>query len=485
MSRFVKNVLKLVSGSVIAQIIGILLVPIITRLYAPDDFGISQLFLSIVSIAAVFSCLSYPQAIMLPEKDEDAAHLLVLSFALLAVFCILMAIIALVAAEPVGELLNAPAISSYLVLVPLAIFLSAGSVVVNFWLSRRQNFGKIAISRVSGSISGKVVQIAMGATPSPLGLIIGSMANNLIADLAMLKTLAADAALFARTTSAGMRQVAVRYKKFPLISTWSSTAAVISGQLPPFLLIFYFSPAVVGYYALATQIVHIPMNLIGGAISQVFYQKACHDRNTTGSIRRVVQEMNLRLISIGAFPVVVLMVAGGDLFGFFLGGDWYTAGVYATILAPWMFVAFISVPLQSVFSVLERQGTNLFFNGAILASRFAVLIAGGLSGDPVIALVLFSATGVLFWGGMNLYTLRIADVPYRDALLGVLTHVGLACCVLVPLILAGWAGYDVPVLIVCIAAAGIPYYGWVLSRDMYLKTALTGVLRGFWFFHRR
>ncbi|KQC03726.1 MAG: hypothetical protein APR53_04630 [Methanoculleus sp. SDB] len=485
MSRFVKNVLKLVSGSMIAQIIGILLIPIITRLYAPDDFGISQLFLSIVGIAAVFSCLSYPQAIMLPEKDEDGAHLLMLSIALLGVFCIFMAVIALVAAEPAGRLLNAPAISQYLILVPLAVFLSAGSLVVNFWLSRRQKFGKVAVSRVSGSFTGKAVQIAMGATPSPLGLITGSMANNLIADLAMLKAITVDAGLFARTTSAGMMQVAFRYKKFPLLLTWSSAADVISTQLPPFLLVFYFSPTIVGYYALATQIVQIPMKLIGGAISQVFYQKACHDKNTTGSVRRVVQEMNLRLISVGAFPVLVLMVAGGDLFGFFLGGDWYIAGVYATILAPWIFVAFISIPLQSIYMVLERQGTNLFFNITFLASRFAVLIIGGLSGDPIIALVLFSATGTLFWGGMNLNILRIADVPYRDALLGVLTHVGLACCMLVPLILARWAEYDVPVLIVCIAVAGIPYYGWVLSRDIYLKTALSSLLRGFWFFHRR
>jgi len=56
MSRFTTNVLKLVSGSVIAQALGILLVPIITRLYSPADFGVFQLFIAISGILAVLSC---------------------------------------------------------------------------------------------------------------------------------------------------------------------------------------------------------------------------------------------------------------------------------------------------------------------------------------------------------------------------------------------------------------------------------------------
>jgi hypothetical protein len=44
-SNFIANVLKLVSGTVTAQVLSILLVPLITRIYSPEDFGIFQLFL--------------------------------------------------------------------------------------------------------------------------------------------------------------------------------------------------------------------------------------------------------------------------------------------------------------------------------------------------------------------------------------------------------------------------------------------------------
>ena len=82
MSTFLKNVGKLVSGTVLAQIIGLLLTPIITRLYLPDDFGIYQLFLSINGIIVIFAALSYERAILLPEDDKDSAGI--------AVFCIIL-----------------------------------------------------------------------------------------------------------------------------------------------------------------------------------------------------------------------------------------------------------------------------------------------------------------------------------------------------------------------------------------------------------
>ena len=83
MSTFITNVLKFVTGSVVAQALGILLVPIITRLYSPGDYGVFQIFLSISGVLAVLSCLSYQLAIMLPEEDEDSANIVTLCFILI------------------------------------------------------------------------------------------------------------------------------------------------------------------------------------------------------------------------------------------------------------------------------------------------------------------------------------------------------------------------------------------------------------------
>ncbi|MDQ1255116.1 MAG: hypothetical protein QG646_4395, partial [Euryarchaeota archaeon] len=144
MTNFLVNVLKLVSGSVIAQALGILLIPVITRIYNPDDFGILQLITSISGIVAVLSCLSYHLSIMLPEKDEDAINIVVLCVALIAVTTIITGIISVVFADQIGQVLNTPQISRSLILLPVIVFLNGLFFVINYWASRRLRFGVIA-----------------------------------------------------------------------------------------------------------------------------------------------------------------------------------------------------------------------------------------------------------------------------------------------------------------------------------------------------
>lgn len=75
-SSFASNVLKLVTGSVFAQGLGILVIPIVARLFAPEAFGVAALFASITGIIGVLVCLRYEVSIMLPKTDEEAANLL-------------------------------------------------------------------------------------------------------------------------------------------------------------------------------------------------------------------------------------------------------------------------------------------------------------------------------------------------------------------------------------------------------------------------
>ena len=70
-SSGVRNFTKLLSANVVAQVIGLVVYPILTRIYAPEDFGLLNLFLSIGGILVILSTAEYYNAIVLPEKKED------------------------------------------------------------------------------------------------------------------------------------------------------------------------------------------------------------------------------------------------------------------------------------------------------------------------------------------------------------------------------------------------------------------------------
>ena len=93
MSKFISNVITLGSATVLGQILGVIVTPVLSRLYSPADFGAYQLFISIVTIIAVVSCLSYQIAINLPKKDEDAASIVVLCVIFIIITSILSTVL--------------------------------------------------------------------------------------------------------------------------------------------------------------------------------------------------------------------------------------------------------------------------------------------------------------------------------------------------------------------------------------------------------
>ena len=69
---FGRDVGKLVTGTIIAQAVGICLTPVITRIFSPEIYGVASVFISIVSIQTVISCMRYELAILLPKNQKEA-----------------------------------------------------------------------------------------------------------------------------------------------------------------------------------------------------------------------------------------------------------------------------------------------------------------------------------------------------------------------------------------------------------------------------
>ena len=79
-SDFTRNVLTLMTGTTIAQAIPVAISPLLTRIYAPEDFGVYALFISLATIFGSVANARYELAIMLPKKDEDAINIFALGF---------------------------------------------------------------------------------------------------------------------------------------------------------------------------------------------------------------------------------------------------------------------------------------------------------------------------------------------------------------------------------------------------------------------
>jgi lipopolysaccharide exporter len=414
-SSFTGNVLKLVSGSVIAQGLGILVAPIVTRLFAPEAFGVAALFVSIASIIGMVACLRYELSIMLPESDEEAANLLGLSLICVMIVTSISALIIFFAQDALINLFNVQSLRKYLWLIPVAVLLAGISMALNSWNSRTKHFGRLSIVRVISSFIMQTTKLTAGFAGYVSGgvLILTGILGSLISTLILgCQTWRDDSHLL--KSSLQWKEIGFgikRYKKFPLIDVWGGLLNVISLQMPVLLLSAFFTPAIVGFYALGAAVLRMPMNIVGSAIAQVFYQKASEEKNK-GEVSEIAINTYKRLVALGLFPLFMLCIVGQDLFSVAFGHNWIEAGLYIQILAPWLFFTLISSPLSTLFLVFERQGSLFFMHSTIFLTRFISLYIGGILGNVHIALGLFSLTGVFVYGWLTYWNMKLAGISF-------------------------------------------------------------------------
>jgi|WetSurMetagenome_2_1015567.scaffolds.fasta_scaffold00245_19 lipopolysaccharide exporter len=480
MSKFLSSVLKLFSATLVGQVLGILVTPVLSRLYSPADFGLFQVFLSIISVIAVISCLSYESAIVLPEKNEDAANLVSLCLFLIGTTSIIVSVFFILFSEVIEQLFNAPALSQYIFLIPLGIICNSIAFVLSYWMTRREEYGTMAKANITSSFTSRSVSIGFGVySPSPFGLIFGTIINDATIICILLKKTVSDLRFFRMISLKKVKELAIRYKKFPKYNIGSELASSLSIQVTPLLLAVFFSPVIVGYYAMSYLVIRLPSKVIGNSIATVFFQKASEEKNRTGSVKNIVKSVNARLISVGILPTILLIIIGPELFTFALGTRWENAGVYAQILAPVFFVAFISVPILSIFNVMEQQRISLWFNVWNLFYTVIVLIIAGTLNDPLLGFILLSCIGVLSWSWMNLYSLKLAGVPSRAVLFDIFRYLILGIGLCTPLIIAKYYSASSRSLIAVAVVVGIIYYLIIVYQDKQLQNGLLNLIKKF------
>lgn len=471
-SSFAGDVLKLVTGTTFAQVLGILIAPILTRLYAPEAFGTLALFMSVIGIVQVISCLRYELSIMLPQTDEEAANLLGVSLASATGIALVAVPVIALGGHLLADLLNAPKLAVYLWLVPPMVLVNGFFLALNYWNSRTKHFGRLSIARVTKSLTAAGGKLGAGLSGLASGgsLILANFAGASVSTLILGGQIwRDDRELLRRSIHFGRMVAGVkRYRKFPLFTTWAGLLNVMSWQLPNFFLSAFFSTTVVGYYALGDRVLRLPMSLVGGAIAQVFFQRASEARNE-GDLNVIVENVFRRLVKLGLWPALMLIIIGSDLFVFIFGPEWAEAGVYVQILGGWTFFWFISSPLSTLFSVLERQEIGLYLQVVIFGSRLLALAVGGYWGSPRVALALFGLSGILVYGFLCLLILHLSRVSVRRAL--DILIMNLLLFVPVGITLLGLQTLDFSHLFILITAfsASVVYFFFVIKTDRYLS----------------
>jgi O-antigen/teichoic acid export membrane protein len=395
-SAFIKNVLVVMSGTALAQVLSFALSPIISRLYSPTDFGVFGSFTAILGVVGAGITLDYSQALILPKQKDDAFGLFAISclFSILAAaFCLA---VCLVAPSFILNFMKAPN-AWILVLLVVGILTSGLNETFLGWSVRVKAFKNTSASQVIRSLSANGMQIGLGNLKGgALALIFAVTLGDLLATLSLAKVVLREFKVLWRSVRwRRLWQLAKEYRDFPFYSASTNVVNSLSVGLPIFLLTHFYGIAVAGAYAFGIRLIQAPMELVLRALRQVLYQKASETRNEGGRLVSLYLKITGGLFAVGFLPSLILFLWAPQIFSWIFGAQWHTAGVFVRSLVLWLLFAFCNLPAVLFTRIIRMQRRMFFFSQTQLIARAFALIIGGMYLPAPQTVLLFSLVGAV------------------------------------------------------------------------------------------
>ena len=355
-NSFASRVVVLVSGTAIGQLIAILTLPILTRLYDPEAFSVLAVYVSVLSLLTVVSGMCFEYAIPLPRSNRIAAALLVLAMTSVLVFTILTTL-AVIFLPNIFNALTDGKISQYLWLLPMGVFSVGMYNALQYWSTRNKRFGLIARTRITQSLSGTSVKVGSGYlfNGGVLGLVFGQLlsqgAGFLSLGLSLFKN---DLKIFSMVKPKYFYLALRRYEQFPKFTSLEVFANTAGIQIPIILIAYYTVGAEAGYMMIAMQLLSAPMGMISEAVSQVYLSEAA-DKFHQGQLKKFTKKIIKNLINIAFIPSLIIAIFTPILIPYLLGNEWSRTGILISWMTPWFLMQFITSPVSTALYITKNQ----------------------------------------------------------------------------------------------------------------------------------
>ncbi len=403
---FGRKVLIMLTGTVAGQLIAVLLSPVLTRIFSPEDFGALGSFSAFIMVLSIIAMLRYEVAIPMTKTKTEESNLVALCFIILSVMTALLTFFLMVVLSEETWQIFFVYPFSYRWLLPFGFFAVAAYQIMVYLATKQEDFKTLSKTKLYQGAAGPLTQIGLGlGGVGVLGLIVGfvvgqSTGITILFSKLVLKT----KALKDDISIANMKAVAIRFKRFPLVSMWSALIGILSSRAALFLVLpVLYSPVVAGFVFLIDRVIARPLLLLTTSILQVYVGDVAKTLNGDPSVvkKRFVKLSIQQVVVVGAWLLIVNLAAP-PLFPIVFGSEWGDAVPYLHTLSIIYFGQMVTMPLMQTLQVMEYHVRMLVwqvFKAIMIVGSFVLSYHWGytaLEGLMLYSVCGFTASAILY-----------------------------------------------------------------------------------------
>ncbi len=384
------------AGTILSQGIPMAVLLVLTRIVPAAEIGNFSLFLSAANISSILVAASLDKAIFSARTEKEISELLRLTIiagcAIGLVIIITILIVQKLSISSVHQIIARYYAS--MVMYSLLLAFNRHSQAVLTYRSQFQLLNKTKLLIATPAALAQLVASLLGLGVS--GFIYSTTLVSTVSTLMSWKLLSISWQQFFRETSlSSVKKTFFSNYRFTLFSLPAELISATSGQLPIFIIAVRFGSVSVAMYAMVLRVLSIPVGLLGSSVLTVFQDRAGQDYRDRGNCINVYLNTLKTLALLSFLPFLGLHLFGSDLVKLLLGEQWIFAGEYAEILAPMLFVAFISSPLSYVL-FFSKRGQQLNLLCQLILSAIVWLVFS-CAGDINSAILYYSIFGSIYY----------------------------------------------------------------------------------------
>ena len=401
LNDFLKNTIKIMSSSSLAQLTVICITPLLTQFFSPEEFGIYGFYISVCTIFGSIANGKFDIAIMLPKRNIDSVNIFFLSILISFTFSFLILIIIYLFKNIIFRYDYLVFVKLYYVFPITIFFIGVNNSILSFF-NRQTAYNEIAKNNVIKSTTNSFSSLFLGIKKIATGMIIGNLISltvSLLVNLSYIKN---------KISKRDIKKTLIisnfnKYIDFIRFSTISNFFNSVSNFGITTIIILFFGPKIAGLYFLAEKIFAVPISILTSSISQVYFEKASKlfykNKFELLQLTLKIQKNIFKIL----FPSLLFLCLFGEILLNILGEEWSKAGAILKFISVYILFKNIYSPISHIGDILNKQKQLLLFNVSLFTFQVISFVALNNLNDLKLTLLTSSFLGALHYILLDYY----------------------------------------------------------------------------------
>lgn len=324
-----KNVIKglfwTLSERFMSQIVSVIVTIVLTRLLAPEDYGVVSIVTVIITILNVFMTSGFSASLIQQEDVEQIDYSTVLYFSILLGFLLYVGVFAI---SPIlAAFYNLPQLELVLKILALKIPLSALNSVQQAYVSRNMLFKKFFISTVTATVVSGIIGVVMAYTNFGVWALVAQDLSNVVTISVVL------------WFSVGWRPtLQFSFKRLKILFDFGIKIFIqtlfntIYANIRSLLIGGFYSPTDLAYYTKGNQYPNLIVTNVDTAVSKTMFPVMSREQSDLDRIK-VLTKRTAQVSSYIMSPILIgFFVCAKQIVSVVMTDKWLPAVPYIRII---------------------------------------------------------------------------------------------------------------------------------------------------------